>query len=91
MTNWKAFQEQHKDRFLEELLALLRIPSVSARSEHKADMLACAEAVKTRLTEAGASTVTIYETAGHPIVYGEKIIDPSKPTVLVYGSNGYKP
>jgi acetylornithine deacetylase/succinyl-diaminopimelate desuccinylase-like protein len=91
MTQWQSFQEQHKDRFLEELLALLRIPSVSARSEHKPDMLACAEAVKTRLVEAGASTVTIYETAGHPIVYGEKIIDPAKPTVLVYGHYDVQP
>jgi acetylornithine deacetylase/succinyl-diaminopimelate desuccinylase-like protein len=91
MHNWKIFQEQHKDRFLAELLALLRIPSISARSEHKPDMLACAEVVKTRLLEAGATTVTIYETAGHPIVYGEKIIDPTKPTVLVYGHYDVQP
>jgi acetylornithine deacetylase/succinyl-diaminopimelate desuccinylase-like protein len=91
MHNWKIFQEQHKDRFLAELLALLRIPSISARSEHKPDMLACAEVVKTRLLEAGATTVTIYETAGHPIVYGEKIIDPAKPTVLVYGHYDVQP
>lgn len=91
MNNWKIFQEQHKDRFLEELLALLRIPSVSARSEHKPDMQACAESVKARLEEAGATTVTIYQTAGHPIVYGEKIIDPTKPTVLVYGHYDVQP
>jgi len=91
MNNWKIFQEQHKDRFLEELLALLRIPSVSARSEHKPDMQACAEAVKTRLEEAGATIVTIYQTDGHPIVYAEKIIDPSKPTVLVYGHYDVQP
>lgn len=91
MNNWKTFQEKHKDRFLEELLALLRIPSVSARSEHKPDMQACAEAVKARLEEAGATTVTIYQTAGHPIVYGEKIIGPTKPTVLVYGHYDVQP
>ena len=91
MKAWKEYQEQHKDRFLEELLSLLRIPSVSARTEHNNDMLLCAEAVKQRLIEAGADTVTIYPTAGHPIVYAEKITDPSKPTVLVYGHYDVQP
>lgn len=91
MQAWKDYQEQHKDRFLNELLDLLRIPSISAKSENKADMVACAGAVKQRLLEAGADTVTIYETPGHPIVYGEKIIDPSKPTVLVYGHYDVQP
>jgi acetylornithine deacetylase/succinyl-diaminopimelate desuccinylase-like protein len=86
-----AYLHQNKDRFLEELLELLRIPSVSARSEHKADMVACAEAVKEKLLAAGAGSVTIYPTAGHPIVYGEKITDPSKPTVLVYGHYDVQP
>lgn len=91
MQAWKDYQEQHKDRFLNELLDLLRIPSISAKSENKADMIRCAEAVKQRLLEAGADTATIYETAGHPLVYGEKIIDPSKPTVLVYGHYDVQP
>ncbi len=91
MKVWKEYQEQHKDRFLNELLELLRIPSISARSEHKADMTKCAEVVKQRLLEAGADTVTIYPTAGHPVVYGEKIIDPSKPTILVYGHYDVQP
>lgn len=91
MQAWKEYQGQHKDRFLNELLELLRIPSISARSEHKDDMIRCAEAVKQRLLEAGADTVTIYPTAGHPVVYGEKIIDPSKPTVLVYGHYDVQP
>jgi acetylornithine deacetylase/succinyl-diaminopimelate desuccinylase-like protein len=91
MKVWKEYQEQHKDRFLNELLELLRIPSISARSEHKDDMMRCAEAVKQRLLEAGADTVTIYPTAGHPVVYGEKMIDPSKPTVLVYGHYDVQP
>lgn len=91
MKVWKDYQEQHKDRFLNELLELLRIPSVSARSEHKEDMNRCAEVVKQRLLEAGADSVTIYSTDGHPIVYGEKIIDPSKPTVLVYGHYDVQP
>lgn len=91
MQVWKAYQEKHKDRFLEELLDLLRIPSVSARSEHKGDMIACAEAVKQRLQEAGADKVDIYTTAGHPIVYAEKNIDLAKPTVLVYGHYDVQP
>jgi acetylornithine deacetylase/succinyl-diaminopimelate desuccinylase-like protein len=91
MNAWKDYQEEHKDRFLNELLDLLRIPSVSAKSEHKADMLKCADAVKASLIAAGADTVTIYETEGHPIVYGEKIVDASKPTVLVYGHYDVQP
>jgi acetylornithine deacetylase/succinyl-diaminopimelate desuccinylase-like protein len=91
MNNWKAYQEENKERFLEELLDLLRIPSVSAKTEHKPDMLKCAEVVKNSLLAAGADTATIYETDGHPIVYGEKIIDPSKPTVLVYGHYDVQP
>lgn len=89
--NWKEYQEANKARFLNELLELLRIPSVSARSEHKNDMVSCAGAVKAKLLEAGADTVTIYPTEGHPIVYGEKITDPSKPTVLVYGHYDVQP
>ena len=91
MQAWKDYQEKHKDRFLNELFDLLRIPSVSAKSENKNDMIRCAEAVKQRLLEAGADTVTIFPTEGHPIVYGEKIIDPAKPTVLVYGHYDVQP
>lgn len=91
MQVWKDYQEKNKDRFLNELLDLLRIPSVSAKSEHKEDMKRCAEAIKQRLLEAGADTVEIYPTDGHPVVYGEKIIDPAKPTVLVYGHYDVQP
>jgi len=91
MEAWKIYQESNKERFLNELLELLRIPSISSKSEHQQDMLTCAEAVKQRLLEAGADTVTIYPTAGHPVVYGEKIIDSSKPTVLVYGHYDVQP
>ena len=87
----QAYQSEHKDRFLSELLDLLRIPSVSARSENKPDMIACAKAVKARLLEAGADAVEIIETPGHPIVYGQKITDPTKPTVLVYGHYDVQP
>ncbi|MEP6513697.1 MAG: dipeptidase [Parafilimonas sp.] len=91
MQAWKEYQEKNKERFLNELLELLRIPSVSARSEHKDDMLRCAEVVKQRLQEAGADTVEIHTTQGHPVVYAEKIIDASKPTVLVYGHYDVQP
>jgi len=91
MQIWKDYQEQHKERFLNELLDLLRIPSVSAKTEHKDDMVKCAEAVRQRLLEAGADKVEIYPTEGHPVVYGEKIVDPAKPTVLVYGHYDVQP
>src|SRR5436853_3932204 len=79
---WKEYQDKNKDRFLNEMLDLLRIPSVSAKSEHKADMLRCAEAVKGSLLDAGCDKAEVMATDGHPAVYGEKIIDPSKPTIL---------
>ncbi len=91
MQIWKDYQEQHKERFLNELLELLRIPSVSARTENKQDMLDCAKLVQQRLKEAGADRVNIYETVGHPIVFGEKITDPTKPTILVYGHYDVQP
>ncbi len=91
MQTWKDYQEKNKDRFLEELLELLRIPSISAKKEHKQDLIKCAEAVKQRLLQAGADKVDIYPTEGHPVVVGEKIIDPSKPTVLVYGHYDVQP
>ena len=88
---WNDYQEKNKDRFLNELLELLRIPSVSARSEYKLDMERCAEAVKQKLLEAGAEKAKILSTKGHPVVYAEKIINPSKPTVLVYGHYDVQP
>jgi len=91
MQVWKEYQEKNKDRFLEEMLELLRIPSVSAKGEHKEDMTACANAVRQQLLNAGADKAEVMQTAGHPVVYGEKIIDPSKPTVLVYGHYDVQP
>src|SRR5687768_12293024 len=91
MQQWKDYLQANKDRFLEELLEMLRVPSVSARSEHKQDMERCAEMVKKRLLEAGAAKVEIFPTAGHPLVYGEKIVDNNKPTVLVYGHYDVQP
>jgi acetylornithine deacetylase/succinyl-diaminopimelate desuccinylase-like protein len=91
MEIWKDYQEKNKDRFIEELLDLLRIPSVSAKTEHKADMEKCAEAVKQRLLQSGVDKAEIYPTEGHPVVVAEKIIDPKKPTVLVYGHYDVQP
>jgi acetylornithine deacetylase/succinyl-diaminopimelate desuccinylase-like protein len=85
------FIRSNKDRFLNELLDLLRIPSVSADPKFKDDVFAAAEFVKESLVKAGADTVEICQTAGYPIVYGEKIIDPSLPTVLVYGHYDVQP
>jgi acetylornithine deacetylase/succinyl-diaminopimelate desuccinylase-like protein len=83
--------EKNRDRFLNELLDLLRIPSVSADSKFKNDMLKAAEYVRDRISEAGADRAEIYETAGHPVVYGEKIIDAALPTVLIYGHYDVQP
>ncbi|HEX5652399.1 MAG TPA: dipeptidase [Chitinophagaceae bacterium] len=88
---WKTYQEKNKDRFLNEMLELLRVPSVSARSEHKPDMVVCAELVKQRLLDSGCDHAEVMNTDGHPVVFGEKIIDPSKPTVLVYGHYDVQP
>jgi acetylornithine deacetylase/succinyl-diaminopimelate desuccinylase-like protein len=86
-----AYINTHKERFLNELLDLLRIPSVSAKTEHKKDMITCAESVKHSLLEAGADKAMIIETDGHPIVYGEKMTGPTMPTVLVYGHYDVQP
>ena len=76
---------------MNEMLDLLRIPSVSAKSEHKADMQKCAEAVRKSLLDSGCDKAEVMLTDGHPVVYGEKITDPSKPTVLIYGHYDVQP
>lgn len=81
----KQYIEQHKDRFFDELFSLLRIPSISSESAHKDDMHRCAERLVTLLKEAGADRAAVYETSGHPVVFGEKRFDPKAPTILVYG------
>ena len=91
MQAWKDYHAKNKDRFLNEMLDLLRIPSVSAKSEHKADMQKCAEAVRKSLLDSGCDKAELMPTEGHPVVYGEKIIDPSKPTVLIYGHYDVQP
>ena len=91
MNKSKAYIEEHKDRFLQELIELLKIPSISADSAYKDDVLKTAEAVKERLAEAGCELTEICETPGYPVVYGEKIIDKNLPTVLVYGHYDVQP
>ncbi|MGN6339667.1 MAG: dipeptidase [Ginsengibacter sp.] len=91
MKEWKEYQQKNKDRFLNEMMGLLRIPSVSAKKEHKEDMATCAEAVKNILLSAGADTARVMQTDGFPVVYAEKIIDKNKPTVLVYGHYDVQP
>jgi acetylornithine deacetylase/succinyl-diaminopimelate desuccinylase-like protein len=81
----------NRERFLNELFELLRIPSVSADPKYKDDVARCAESVASHLRAAGADNVEVCTTKGHPIVYGEKIIDASKPTVLVYGHYDVQP
>ncbi|MBD0850093.1 dipeptidase [Maribacter arenosus] len=82
---------QHKDRFLSELIELLKIPSISADSAFSQDVINTAEMVEKALKEAGCDSVEICETEGYPIVYGEKIINPDLPTVLVYGHYDVQP
>lgn len=91
MSEIKNYIESNKERFLDELIDLLKIPSVSADPAYAGDVRKTAEVVKKSLLDAGADMAEICETAGHPIVYGEKIIDTSKPTVLVYGHYDVQP
>lgn len=91
MSNIKTYIQENKERFLEELFELLRIPSVSADASFDADVQKTAEVVKQSLEKAGVDFAEICETAGHPIVYGEKIIDKNLPTVLVYGHYDVQP
>ena len=81
----------NKDRFINELMDLLKIPSISADPAYKQDVLDCADAVAKAMTAAGADNVEICKTEGYPIVYGEKIIDSNLPTVLVYGHYDVQP
>jgi acetylornithine deacetylase/succinyl-diaminopimelate desuccinylase-like protein len=91
MENIKKYVTEHKDRFLDELIELLKIPSVSADSAFEKDVIKTAEQVKLRLEKAGCDAVEICKTEGYPIVYGEKIIDPNLPTILVYGHYDVQP
>ncbi|KDN54216.1 dipeptidase [Flavobacterium seoulense] len=91
MKDIKNYIQQNKDRFINELIELLKIPSVSADTTYFQDVINTSEAVKLSLEKAGCDKVEICETNGYPIVYGEKIIDPNLPTVLVYGHYDVQP
>ncbi len=84
MEKIKQYIEENRERFLEELFELIRIPSISSISDHKPDMLRAAEAFKEHFLKAGCDRAEVMHTAGNPVVYAEKMIDPSLPTVLVY-------
>jgi acetylornithine deacetylase/succinyl-diaminopimelate desuccinylase-like protein len=85
MERIKDYIEENKDRFLEELFEMIRIPSISSIQEHKPDMVKMAELIKEHLLKAGVDKAEVLQTEGNPVTYGEKIIDASYPTVLVYG------
>ena len=91
MEKFKNYIEKNKDRFLDELFELLKIPSISAVSENKSDIRSAANLIREHLLKLGLNNCEICETKGHPIVYGEKIIDSSLPTVLVYGHYDVQP
>ena len=91
MQDIKKYVEENKQRFLDELIELLKIPSISADPSYKKDILKTADAIMDSLKEAGCEKVELCETPGNPIVYGEKIIDPALPTVLVYGHYDVQP
>ena len=91
MNDLKAFIQDNKDRLLQELFELIRIPSISSKEAHKDDMYEAAAWIKARLLEKGAEKAEVLDTDGHPVVYGEKTIDPSLPTVLVYGHYDVQP
>jgi len=91
MNKTQLFIDENKGRFLDELMALLRIPSVSADSSFSKNVENCAEALSQNLISIGLSNVKVYPTKGHPIVYGEKILDSALPTILVYGHYDVQP
>ncbi|MBT8210036.1 MAG: dipeptidase [Eudoraea sp.] len=91
MEGIQEYIEQHRERFIQELFELLKIPSISADSAFSQDIYNGAEAISKALSDAGCDIVEICETQGYPIVYGEKILDPDLPTVLVYGHYDVQP
>src|SRR4051812_35884740 len=91
METIQNYIKSNEKRFIDELIDLLKIPSVSADSKYQKDVARAAEFIKTKLIDAGADKVEVCPTAGHPIVYGEKIIDPKLPTVIVYGHYDVQP
>ena len=87
----KRYIQENKERFYEELFSLLRIPSISAKKEHKEDMRRCAERLAVLLMEAGADEAEVYPSEGNPVVFARKTVDPKLSTVLVYGHYDVQP
>ena len=87
----KQYIKENESRFYEELFSLLRIPSVSSEPEHKADMGRCASRLCELLLSAGADSAQVYPTAGHPVVFAQKLLSADAPTVLVYGHYDVQP
>ena len=85
MTAWKNYLEANRDRYLKELIEFLSIPSISSLKEHKADVAEAAEWVAARLQAAAIENVRVLPTGGHPVVYGDWLHAPGRPTVLIYG------
>ncbi|WP_290699668.1 dipeptidase [Lacinutrix sp.] len=91
MKNIKSYVQENKQRFLDELIELLKIPSISADSAYKEHTVKTADVVAKSLTDAGCDVVEICKTEGYPIIYAHKIIDKNLPTVLVYGHYDVQP
>ena len=91
MAEMKAYLRENRERHLEELKDFLRIPSVSAKSEHRGDMRRAADWLVERMLEAGLETAEVLPTAGHPVVLGEWRGAPGAPTLLVYGHYDVQP
>jgi len=85
MTTWESYLNENRDGFIGELLDFLRIPSISSLPDHAADVQRAAEWVAARIKAAGLESVRIMPTGGHPVVYGDWLHAPGKPTVLIYG------
>lgn len=91
MHDLKKFIDENQDRLLQELFELIRIPSISSKEANKDDMYEASAWIKTKLLEKGADKAEVLDTEGHPVIFGEKIIDPALPTVLVYGHYDVQP
>ncbi len=91
MNDIQTFIEKNKDRLLEELFELIRIPSISSKEAHKEDMYKASSWIRDHLLKKGVDKAEVMETEGHPVVYAEKLIDPALPTVLVYGHYDVQP
>ena len=91
MSDWESYLQTHQDDYLAQLSEFLSIPSISSLPEHKGDVRRAAEWVAARLTSAGIEEARVMETSGHPVVYGQWLHQPDKPTIMVYGHFDVQP